>query len=112
MDMPELRLAPALAGLAALVFATPAFADSIDGKWCSEDGRRITIDGSLGIWGTAGLKISGDYFRYTYVFAMPSGEPEAGQRVEMRFRRVDQSIAVKIGEGEPKLWRKCPPEIS
>lgn len=107
--MPKIRLA---LSLAALLAAAPALADSIDGKWCSEDGRRITIDGALGLWGTGGLKISGDYFRYTYLFPMPAGEPEAGQRVEMRFRRIDQSIAVKIGEGEPKIWRKCPPDIS
>ncbi|MCU0819042.1 MAG: hypothetical protein MUF11_06980 [Beijerinckiaceae bacterium] len=107
--MPKLRLA---SGLLALTLASPALADSIDGKWCSEDGRRITIEGSLGLWGTAGLKISGDYLRYTYLFAMPSGEPEAGQKVEMRFRRMDQTIAVKIGEGEAKIWRKCPPDIS
>ncbi|MCZ8269348.1 MAG: hypothetical protein O9306_02185 [Beijerinckiaceae bacterium] len=107
--MPNLRLAPSLA---ALLLATPAVADSIDGKWCSEDGRRIIIEGSLGLWGTGGLKIAGEYLRYTYLFAMPAGEPEAGQRVEMRFRRMDQSIAVKIGEGEARIWRKCPPEVS
>jgi hypothetical protein len=49
--MPNLRLAPSLA---ALLLATPAVADSIDGKWCSEDGRRIIIEGSLGLWGTGG----------------------------------------------------------
>lgn len=106
------RLAIASVSLAFLALASPAFADSIDGKWCSEDGRRITIDGTLGIWGQAGLRLTGEYLRYTYLFAMPAGEPEAGQRVEMRFRRSDQRIAVKIGDGEPKLWQKCPPEVS
>lgn len=94
-----------------LAFPIPALADSIDGKWCSEDGRRIEINGSAGIWGRS-LSISGDYFRYTYLFQMPSGEPEAGQKVEMRFRRSDQSIVVRIGEGEGKVWRKCSAEIS
>lgn len=99
-------------GAALLAGASPAFADSIDGKWCSEDGRRIIIEGSTGIWGAGGLKLTGEYLRYTYAFPMPAGEPEAGQRVEMRFRRSDQRILVTIGGGEAKVWQRCLPEIS
>ena len=90
----------------------PAHADSIDGKWCSEDGkRRIEIQGALGIWGR-GVNIDGKYFRYTYLFEMPAGDVDAGQPVEMRFRRADQSMLVRIGTGDQKVWRTCLPEIS
>lgn len=110
--MPFSRFFVSLISLGTCLLATwPAFADSIDGKWCSEDGRRIEIAGSRGTWGR-GLSISGEYLRYTYAFDMPSGEPEAGQRVEMRFRRADQNILVRIGSGEAKVWRPCQAEIS
>lgn len=91
----------------------PALADSIDGKWCSEDGkRRIEIKGATGIWGRAGIVIDGQYYRYTYIFPMPASEPDAGQNVEMRFRRSDQRMLVKIGSGEVAVWGPCVPEIS
>lgn len=106
------RLLVAFLATATVLLGTqPSSADSIDGKWCSEDGRRIEIAGSRGIWGR-GLSMSGEYLRYTYAFEMPAGEPEAGERVEMRFRRADQNILVRIGNGEAKVWRKCQAEIS
>lgn len=109
--MPPRLLVSLLAAVIMLLGTRPSSADSIDGKWCSEDGRRIDIAGSMGIWGR-GLSISGEYLRYTYSFAMPAGEPDAGERVEMRFRRSDQNILVRIGNGEAKVWRKCQAEIS
>lgn len=110
--MPASRLFVGLFSLGAgLVASGPARSDSIDGKWCSEDGRRMEIAGSRGVWGR-GLSISGEYLRYTYSFDMPTGEPESGQRVEMRFRRADQNVLVRIGSGEAKIWRPCQAEIS
>lgn len=97
--------------VALLACTTPALADSIDGKWCSEDGRRIDISGSSGIWGK-GVSLKGDYFRYTFLFEMPAGEPDAGQKVEMRLRRADQKMLVRIGDGDTKVWQKCQAEIS
>ncbi|CAN1544647.1 hypothetical protein MCEMSEM23_01910 [Rhabdaerophilaceae bacterium] len=101
-----------LALLGLFGISAPARADSIDGKWCSEDGKlRIEIKGSTGIWGR-GLMIDGTYLRYTYLFTMPAGEPDAGQPVEMRFRRADQRMLVKIGGGEQAFWQTCLPEVS
>lgn len=103
-----------ISGLAITAFGMiePVWADSIDGKWCSEDGkRRIEIKGSTGIWGR-GLVIDGTYLRYTYLFSMPAGEPDAGQPVEMRFRRADQRMLVRIGTGEQTVWQACLPEVS
>lgn len=103
------RVSLALAGL---LLSSPAFADSIDGDWCSGTLRRIVIDGSL-ITAPKGAKLTGDYRRYTVLFAMPGGEPDAGQAVNMRFLRQEGGVVqVTIGSGQPEIWRRCPAGIS
>lgn len=98
--------------VAALILSTPAFADSIDGDWCSGTLRRIVIDGSQ-ITAPKGAKLTGDYRRYTVLFAMPGGEPDAGQAVNMRFLRQEGGVVqVTIGEGKAEIWRRCPAGIS
>ena len=101
----------ALVAAPLIAAACPALADSIDGKWCAPDGRRIEIIGSTGKWGK-GIAVTGDYRRYTFAFDMPPGEPEAGQRVEMRFLRGEPSLRVEIGGAAATIWRVCQAEIS
>jgi hypothetical protein len=48
---------------AALLFAAPAQADAIDGDWCREDGKRMSIRGP-DIVTPGGKAMRGDYSRH------------------------------------------------
>ena len=101
---------PALMMTALLTATGAARADAIDGDWCSEKGRRISIDGpAYSLSGAA--KAQGNYTRHTFVFLMPTGEPDTGAAVDMVLQG-ESRVRVKIGETEPQIWRRCPPGIS
>ncbi|WNJ93507.1 hypothetical protein [Bosea sp. 685] len=73
----------ALAGaVEALTFCamSPAHADAIDGAWCSENGRRFTIEGPA-VTTTKGLRLSGNYTRHTFNVTLPPEEADAGSPV-------------------------------
>ena len=67
-----------MAGAIALgATATPAFADAIDGEWCSEDGRHLSIQ-SPAIVTPGGTKMQGAYTRHSFNYTMPADEPDPG----------------------------------
>jgi hypothetical protein len=90
--------------------AGPALADAIDGSWCSEDGRRIVIEGPSGTT-PAGVQIRGDYTRHSFAFTMPPPEGDAGAAVAMMLQG-ETRVQVTIGSTVPQVWRRCPPGIS
>lgn len=103
-------LPPVMAFATMLAATGAARADSIDGDWCSEKGRRISIDGpAYSLSGAA--KAQGDYTRHAFAFRMPTGEPDAGAVVDMVLQG-ETRVRVRIGESEPQIWRRCPPGIS
>ena len=104
-----LILAAAIAGMA-IASVHPAFADSIDGEWCSSTGRRVVIEGSR-LTSPKRVVFQGDYAKYSVRFTMPEGEPDAGSAVTMVFRR-GLGVDVTIGANAPQLWQKCQPGIS
>lgn len=111
-NLPKLKAAlpPAMVIVTLLAATGAARADSIDGDWCSEKGRRISIDGpAYSLSGAA--KAQGHYTRHAFAFLMPSGEPDAGAAVDMVLQG-ETRVRVKIGETEPQIWRRCPPGIS
>lgn len=97
------------AGFAALG-AIPAHADAIDGLWCSQDGRRIVIEGS-NVTTPGGRTITGQYGRHDFAFTVPAGEPRAGEPVAMRLRG-EYRVMVTIGTGSTEEWNRCRPGIS
>lgn len=104
-------LVAGMSGVAmAVLGATSALADRIDGEWCRES-RHFTIEGpNIVTWG--GTRMTGDYDRHGFRYTVPANEPEAGTQVEMVlrgeelvdvFRRVDGSSAPPA----PESWRRC-----
>ena len=60
-----------------------ARADAIDGEWCANtDGRHMSIKGP-DIVTPAGTRMQGNYTRHSFLYVVPSAEPDAGQTVAM-----------------------------
>lgn len=107
--MPRLkRLLPILA---CLTFSVPsARADAIDGNWCGPKGRRISIEGSSGVY-AGGHRLEGRYTRHSYSFAIPPGAPDAGAAVDMVLQGETRT-SVRIDNGPAEIWLRCPADIS
>jgi hypothetical protein len=102
------RLGAAIATLALTLAlaATAAWADQIDGEWCAEDGRVMSIEGPRMVT-PGGNRILGEYTRHTFSYTVPGDEPGAGTTTAMR-QLHDQTIRVwPDGEIEGVLWRRC-----
>ena len=91
----------------AMALATPAFADSIDGNWCSADGQHILIKGKSAVT-PSGVHLEGEYNRHFFSYVAPPAEPDAGAKILMRLAgetRVYVSVDGKAGE--PQVWKRC-----
>ena len=106
--MRAVHVAILAATLAAL--GAPAFADSIDGHWCSQDGRRLEIAGPS-IITPAGVRMTGNYDRHGFDFIAPPADRAAGQRVEMVLMG-EMAVRVRAGTAEPETWNRCAPPVS
>jgi hypothetical protein len=97
------------AGLAALfcLAAIPAFADAIDGDWCSTAARRhLSIDGPR-IVTPGGRALQGDYSRHGFAYTAPAGEAEAGRRVDLRLVN-DRTMSFRPeGATADEIWNRC-----
>ncbi len=101
-------LAIALA-VAVLTAASPAYADRIDGDWCSKEGKNLRIDGPS-IRTPAGIQTSGNYMRHEFMYEPPEGDPDKGQIIMMRqiHDELMQLSRVKDGvPGQTEEWRRC-----
>ena len=97
-----------VAGLTAalILFATSAWADQIDGEWCHDDGRIMSIEGPRMVT-PGGNRIVGEYTRHTFSYTVPSDEPGAGATTSMRQLH---DLAIRVwpeGEAEGQEWRRC-----
>ena len=86
--------------------ATPALADAIDGDWCSDDGRRLTINGPDIVTPT-GQQTKGEYDRHHFSYV----EPGVGGTVSMALIS-EIRMRLKPPSGEEQLWRRCGKPIS
>ena len=59
------RVAAAGIAVALALVASPAHADQIDGEWCHDDGRVMSIEGPRMVTPGGGNRIVGDYTRHT-----------------------------------------------
>jgi len=83
-----------------------AFADAIDGDWCSpSDARHFRIVGTS-ITTPAGTQTSGDYSRHAFSYAVPVGEADAGKRIDMQLLNEDE-VRVAVSGQPPEIWRRC-----
>ena len=65
--------------LATIAAAPPAFADAIDGEWCSPRGQNLLIEGQK-IRIPSGATIEGTYQRHEFAYEAPAGDPETWHR--------------------------------
>ncbi|WP_147707714.1 hypothetical protein [Microvirga massiliensis] len=100
-------LPSSLATITVLALASPARADAIDGDWCHDDGRHMSIHGPT-IVTPGGTTLQGDYTRHSFQYTAPSNEAGGGQPVSMILRsetRVDVRVG---GSGETyQTWHRC-----
>lgn len=99
-----------LPALPLLLVAAPARADSIDGAWCHEKGRRMVISGPS-ITTPAGTRTQGDYGRHDFAYTVPAGDPGAGTQVRMVLMG-EWRVRVQEGDATPEIWERCGPSIS
>ena len=95
-----------------LLFPAPAFADAIDGSWCHNDGRKLSILGSL-IVTPKGSRAEGIYSRHAFSYQVPPSDPEAGAQIRMVLINDDQMhlLTGKANSGG-ETWRRCGPPVS
>jgi hypothetical protein len=93
----------------ALVLASPAVADAIDGDWCGGKGLHLTIKGPE-ITTPSGVTLKGNYHRHEFSYAAPPGDAEPGMQIYLKLLSEDfmNFYRMKDGKpGEPELWRRC-----
>lgn len=94
---------------AAGTMSGPAFADAIDGDWCS-GGLHLEITGSTIV--TPGRnRLQGQYNRYRFAYVVPANEPGAGGEITMVMIRGQEIVHLRRPghTGEPEVWRRCKP---
>lgn len=94
--------------------AGPALADSIDGNWCHNDGRRFSIRGPE-IVTPGGTRMEGNYSRHEFSYKVPAPEPSAGQTIFMMLAN-ENTVYLRHGDtapaGSQETWLRCSPSIS
>lgn len=101
----------------AVLASLPARADAIDGEWCFDDGRHMSIRGPA-IVTPGGNSIQGDYDRHAFAYVVPENETDAGASVFMVLMNED-TIYLWLGTPEPprdekgvEVWRRCQDKMS
>lgn len=93
-----------LAGLA--LAASPALADAIDGDWCAPgSAAHMRIAGS-DITTPAGTQTTGSYSRHAFSYVVPSGDPGAGDQIDMQLLN-EMEVRVVVNGAGPEVWRRC-----
>ena len=83
-----------------------AQADALDGTWCADDGRTLSIDGPALVT-PGGTQMTGDYARHTFAYVVPSGEPNAGSEVFMRQINDEIMELRPTPDAEFETWTRC-----
>jgi hypothetical protein len=94
-------------GVAVVMQPMSLRADAIDGEWCSDDGRHLSIQGSK-IVTPSGTRMEGVYSRHSFLYVTPANEPQAGLEVSMQLL---SETAVNVRVGSPtapsRVWHRC-----
>ena len=93
------------------VIGSVAMAANIDGSWCADDGRRISVDG-VGVVTPGGQSATGRHTARAFTFVLPAGEWQAGAEIWMEPKGTDavRVSSLRAGhQGPPPhdLWRRC-----
>jgi hypothetical protein len=96
-----------LAAVLLLAAPTAAFADAIDGDWCSADGKHMTINGD-DITTPGGARIKGNYDRHAFDYVVPAGETGSGETVNIVLRSEYLALSRQgRADAAVKEWRRC-----
>ena len=106
------RVTTCAAALVLCLLAGPALADAIDGNWCHNDGRRLSIRGPQ-IVTPGGLRMEGNYSRHGFTYVAPAAEPGSGQTVFMTLLD-ENNVDLRRGEAtaSAERWVRCSPSVS
>ncbi len=104
-----LRMLIAAFGLA--LSAGTAWADRIDGNWCSPDNATMTIEGPQ-VVAPSGKVTRGDYYRHRFDYIVPDGDKDAGAHVHADLIDEDHIIISltppkATDPGKPEIWKRC-----
>jgi hypothetical protein len=87
----------------------PAFADAIDGDWCSVNGGHLRIEGPQ-IELAPGQVLEGTYQRHAFSYIAPANDPEAGAEIQFVLRSEEEMRRVRQPNAMPEhedIWRRC-----
>ena len=84
---------------------------AVDGKWCSDDGRTISVNG-LTVVAANGLPAVGAYTEKAFYFAEPRADGRAGPEIWMEPKGPDAvrvSVVSEVQKEPPPhdLWSRC-----
>ena len=88
-----------------LLVPTKARADAIDGDWCDKGGRFTSVNGPK-VLTPGGNNITAEYDRHHITYTAPSGEKEAGRKIDMTVLD-DENAERRVGDGPLKPWHRC-----
>ncbi len=102
--------------VALIIISTPAIADSIDGSWCTKDGKHLSINGPE-ITLPNDAKIQGVYRRHEFLYTVPAGDVDSGKQVYLQLQNEDAMNSYFLVDGKPGdavAWNRCavPPKTS
>lgn len=83
-----------------------AWADAIDGDWCSADGRHMSINGPRLVT-PGGTHMEGQYRRHSFAYTVPASEPAAGTEVALVLIHDDLLHATRAGGDDVEAWQRC-----
>lgn len=96
-----------IAALGLGLMSVPAFADQIDGDWCSPEGKHVNIKGPA-VKTPGGTQMSGNYTRHAFSYVVPAAEPNPGSTIFMS-QLNDTTVQVREGTpvAQPVIWKRC-----
>ena len=103
------RAAAILTLFAGLAAAPSAWADAIDGDWCSSKGQSIAIAGAK-IRIPSGQVIDGRYGPHHFAYQPPQGDPDEGYVIYLELLDEETIMWRRIKDGEVgdiDIWHRC-----
>ena len=91
--------------------STPVLADVIDGDWCHDSGKRMSIRGPE-IVTPGGKQTRGDYSRHFFSYVIPDGEAGTGATVAITLLGEYLAHARVGSDSAIQEWRRCQPGVS
>lgn len=101
----------------AVGLANPVKADAIDGDWCFDDGRLMSI-ARTHVVTPGGNRIRGLYDRHAYAYTVPEGEEGAGATIYMVLANPDtihlwmDEASAQERKPPAEIWRRCSAHVS